>query len=77
MLEIVDLDASRRKAFLHGVRKGFAAPLLLFSDFEIKAPQAEIKHQALPKRRKGSIADDWRQVGLDLQSAIEIEQTSP
>ncbi len=77
MLDIVHFDTTRREAFFRGVRKGFAAPLLLFSDFEIKASQAEILPQTLPTRRQGSIADDWRQVGRDIQSAIEIEQASP
>jgi hypothetical protein len=75
MLKIVRFGTTRRQAFVRGVRKGFAAPFLLFSDFEIDSPQGEITIQALPKRRQGSVADDWKQVGRDIQSAVEIEQT--
>ena len=36
--------------------------------------QGEIKIQALPVRRHGSIVGDWEKVGRDIRSAIEIEQ---
>ena len=75
MPKVVQFGTTHRQSFLRGVRKGFAAPFLLFSDFEIDSSQGEIKMQALPKRRQGSIADDWKQVGRDIQAAIEIEQT--
>jgi len=67
-------DTTRHQAFIRGVRKGFAAPFLLFSDLEIPPSQGEIKIQALLVRRLGSIVGDWEQVGRDIRSAIEIEQ---
>ena len=74
MPKTVWLDTTRHQAFIRGVRKGFAAPFLLFSDLEIPPSQGEIKIQALPVRRRGSIVGDWEQVGRDIRSAIEIEQ---
>lgn len=76
MLKIVQFGMPRRQAFVRGMRKGFAAPLLLFSDFEMDESQCEMKVQSLPKRRHGSVAEDWKQVGQDIKSVIEIEQTT-
>lgn len=67
----LDINSTSKQAFYRGFWRGLAGPLALFSRCEvpshIKTPEA----LTLPKRRLGSIRDDWRAVGDELQAAYD------
>ena len=74
MPEIVDLSDSKKIAFARGFWKGMAAPLMLFSSFELSAQQQQT-FQALP-RRPSSQSSDWVKVGNALRDAAKRDYES-
>lgn len=68
---IVKPNATRRQAFKHGFLKGLGAPIMLFGNYELDSSIATCEFKPLPSRKRGSIAGDWRQVGLAIRSAVK------
>lgn len=73
MVHLVNLKHnSRKKAFIAGFWKGLGAPVLLASSFDLDEKSSDYKFKPLPDRKTGSLSDDWRRVGSDIRSAIEL-----
>lgn len=75
MPEIVNLSDTKKAAFARGFWKGMAAPLMLFSAFDVSDQQVEQTFKALPKRPGGQ-ASDWVKVGNALRAASKKDRES-
>ena len=65
---IVDPTSSKKAAFTRGFWKGMAAPLMLFSSFDVSAHLAPTTVQPLQRRPRDE-ASDWVRVGESLRTA--------
>ena len=65
---LVDPKSSPRAAFARGFWKGMAAPLLLFSSFDIATQIEPVAYQPLQRRSRAE-ASDWVRVGDALRLA--------
>jgi hypothetical protein len=70
MASIVNLDDTKRAAFVRGFWKGMAAPLMLFSSFSMPHQAAPLEYRPLP-RRPDVARSDWARVGDQLRAAAE------
>lgn len=75
MPEIVNMSDTKKEAFARGFWKGMAAPLMLFSTFDLSDQQAEQTFRELPKH-SGSLSSDWVKVGNALRSAAKKDRES-
>ena len=75
MPEIVNLSDTKKAAFTRGFWKGMAAPLMLFSTFDLSAHGVEQTFRALPKRSDAP-ASDWVRVGDALRTAAQKDRES-
>jgi len=66
---ILDLSCTGHESFKRGFWKGLGAPYLLFGEF-VHDPAAQCQFQQLPKRPRGSMAEDWKLVGEDIKAAL-------
>ncbi|MDP1650057.1 MAG: hypothetical protein Q8M01_17905 [Rubrivivax sp.] len=71
MPEIVNMSDTKKAAFARGFWKGMAAPLMLFSAFDLSAQQAQQTFRELPKRASGGQTSDWVRVGEALRTAAK------
>ena len=76
MPEIVNLSDTGRAAFTRGFWKGMAAPLMLFSVFDLPTHAAPPNFSELPKRDSGNQAADWIKVGDQLRAAAKKDRES-
>lgn len=74
MISIIDFSSSKRQAFIHGLWKGLAAPLVLFSTFDLPPQAAPVTYRPLERRPSSGIAGDWVRVGRDLRTAADRER---
>lgn len=75
MPEIVNLTDTKKAAFSRGLWKGMAAPLMLFSAFDLSAQRVEQTFRELPKR-VGEPSSDWLKVGNALRAAAKKDRES-
>lgn len=75
MPEIVNLTATKRAAFARGFWKGMAAPLMLFSTFDLPEQAAGPTFSELPKRASDQTSD-WVKVGDALRTAAKKDRES-
>jgi len=70
---IIDFNSDRKRAFLHGLVKGLAAPVCLYHGEVL--PQVKVEYVKPPTGRgtAQALAEDWYRVGGDLYSVIENE----
>ena len=70
---IIDFNSDRKRAFLHGLVKGLAAPVCLYHGEAL--PQVKVEYLKPPTARRTAqaLAEDWYRVGDDLYRAIENE----
>jgi hypothetical protein len=73
MPEIVCLSDSKKAAFSRGFWKGMAAPLMLFSTFDMSAQPVEQTFQELPNRASEE-GSDWIRVGDALRMAAKQDR---
>lgn len=59
---------TKRAAFARGFWKGMAAPLVLFSNFNLPPEAAPVEYRPL-QRRVPESASDWVRVGDELRRA--------
>lgn len=69
---LIDFDSTPAKAFLHGVMKGMAAPVMLYHREPAPAiPKVLIKPQANKLSVQQQLANDWLKIGGDLAAVME------
>jgi hypothetical protein len=68
-------EDSKRAAFARGFWKGLAAPLVLFSNFNIPEQGLPGEFRPLP-RRAPATGSDWVRVGDELRSALKKHKES-
>ena len=73
MTSPLNFSESRKAALVRGFWKGLAAPLLLFSSFDLPAQARPQGFQPLPKRA-GHQESDWTRVGRELRNAALQER---
>lgn len=76
MPEIINLSDTKKAAFTRGFWKGMAAPLMLFSVFDLPAQAAPPGFSELPKRNLGDQSGDWVKVGNQLREAAKKDRGS-
>lgn len=74
-MQIINPTDTKRTAFVRGFWKGMAAPMMLFSAFELPAQAQPIAFQPL-RRRPVQHASDWVRVGDALRAAVAKERTA-
>jgi hypothetical protein len=69
MLQTLNFESLPHAAFLRGLAKGLAAPLMLYGDFAapIVIPPVQAVH---PVRLRAQTRSDWEAVGDDLRVAM-------
>ncbi|MBI5270150.1 MAG: hypothetical protein HY856_10795 [Burkholderiales bacterium] len=72
MTRLYDPTDDRRTAFVRGFWRGMAAPLVLFSTYELP-PAATVVFRPLPRREAGP-QDDWVKVGEALRQAARTSK---
>jgi len=73
MSVLVKANSTRAHAFKRGFWKGLGAPVVLFGTFDLEGDgREELAPKPLPKRARGSIAEDWKAVGREISGAIKI-----
>ncbi|MCL2102097.1 MAG: hypothetical protein FWH22_10350 [Fibromonadales bacterium] len=60
------LNNLRQKSFWSGFLNGLAAPAYLFGNRSYKMNKKTLRRQA-----SGGIASDWKNIGIDLQKAMD------
>lgn len=75
MHTIIDPTASKKNAFVRGFWKGMAAPLFLFSAFDLPVQAQPTAFQPL-QRRPRSDQSDWVRVGESLRLAAAKQRNS-
>lgn len=73
MSVLVKANSTRAYAFKRGFWKGLGAPVVLFGTFDLEQSEnQDFAPKSLPKRKHGSLSDDWRAVGKSLNEACKI-----
>lgn len=73
MVQLISFRHSNRKnAFMAGFWKGLGSPVLLASTFALDKDAVNYEFKPLPARKKSGISEDWKRVGADIRSAIDI-----
>ena len=75
MPETVNMSDTRKAAFARGFWKGMAAPLVLFSTFDLPAQCTGPTLSELPKRTDDP-SSDWVRVGDALRAAAKKDRES-
>ena len=75
MVATINLSDSKRAAFTRGFWKGLAAPLMLYSSFELPPEAIAHEFRELP-RRAANQTSDWIRVGDALRKAAEEDKRS-
>lgn len=68
MSTLIDPTSSKKAAFVRGFWKGMAAPLVLFSSFDLPAQARPLTFQPL-QRRPMADQSEWARVGQSLREA--------
>jgi hypothetical protein len=73
MSVLIKASSTRAQAFRRGFWKGLGAPAMLFGTFDIEQTEAkDFEPKPLPKRKRGTVRDDWKAVGREISKAAEI-----
>lgn len=59
---------------MRGFWKGLAAPLMLFTTFDLPAQAQPQQFQPLTRRASGGVASDWVKVGQQIRHAAKKER---
>lgn len=70
---IIDFNSDRKRAFLHGLVKGLAAPVCLYHAEALPPIKVEFIKPPLTRHPAQVLAEDWYRVGDDLYSVIQNE----
>ncbi len=70
MASLINPTDSRKTAFVRGFWKGMAAPLVLFSSFDLPAQAVPMTFRPL-ERRAHNPASDWIRAGQSLRQAAK------
>lgn len=70
---VVNLNDTKKRAFVRGFWKGLAAPVMLFSTSALPAEARAMDFQPLP-RRPSPAASDWVRVGDNLREALRKQR---
>ncbi|MFN7121881.1 MAG: hypothetical protein ACK4NM_07600 [Hydrogenophaga sp.] len=73
-MQIFDLKGSPRRAFVRGLGRGFGAPLMVYSNYDLPE-EAEPKFMPVtnPAAKTSGIRGDWQRVGHLLRSSYKAQ----